>query len=73
MELVKVQCDRCKKTIQGFEGVNDQGAHWTAGFYRITHDGPWAKYAKLDETIVCDQCMAENEAYQADYGHKDHD
>jgi len=57
---VSVECSRCKRTIRGFEN-----ALGTAGFYRLA--GPWAKYGRNDETILCDSCMWNSEEYKMDY------
>ena len=61
MPKVTVVCDRCGRQIEGMEFEEA-----TAGFYRMTA-APWIKYARPEETNVCDGCMWADERYLADY------
>lgn len=63
MPNVTVICDRCRKTIQGFES-----SEATSGFYRSSHTGGvWDKYMTAEERVLCDSCMQHDPQYQADY------
>lgn len=58
---VKVNCCRCKKTVEGLE--TDGG---TAGFYKMV-GSIWTKYRRDDEIFVCDHCMLNDQKYLKDY------
>lgn len=55
------KCDRCKSTFVGEEccGV-------TCGFYYVD-SGPWVKFGKNNEKIVCDACIHSDPRYIAEY------
>ena len=60
---VTIICDRCHKTIEGWESPEA-----TSGFYRSSHTGGiWDKYMKPNESVLCDDCMQHDARYQADY------
>lgn len=63
---ITVTCDRCGKQVDGLhvEGVA------TAGYYMVGEGKAFAKYARPGESIVCDDCMHSDPAYQAEYGIK---
>lgn len=68
MDPVTVVCDRCGATVEGQES---EGA--TIGFYRVRQatgelSGPWAKYARKREHVICNSCMWSDEKYQKDTG-----
>ena len=63
MNNVTIICDRCKASVEGYEGPEATG-----GFYGVREPGPWAKYARPGETKVCDDCMWSDPGYIADYG-----
>lgn len=65
-------CDRCHKDI--VDGAEypplDGKLGFTAGFYRIAHDGEgWGKYTNPGERVICDACMWSDERYLKDYPH----
>jgi hypothetical protein len=63
MERVNVQCDRCKKMVDGIEDT-----YSTGGFYRITKGDYWEKFANDGEKVICNQCMFTDERYIQKYG-----
>jgi hypothetical protein len=58
-----ITCDRCGKEIDGF-----RGEYATAGFYDVTGQSWWSRYARPGERNVCDDCMWQDAGYRADYG-----
>lgn len=63
MNNVTIICDRCKQSVEGYEGQEATG-----GFYGMGGPGPWAKYARPGERRICDACMHADEGYIRDYG-----
>jgi len=61
--MSEIICDRCGNKIDGF-----RGEYATAGFYDVTGQSWWAKYARPGERNVCDDCMWQDAGYRADYG-----
>ena len=60
---VTVQCDRCKKQVNGIKTETATG-----GFYEVANPLGWGKYADPGEKIVCDNCMWNDPRYIAVYG-----
>lgn len=62
MPNVTIECDRCKRPIEGFESESA-----TSGFYRL--QGAWEAFAQHPaETVICDDCMQHDPRYQQVYG-----
>lgn len=62
MSAIRVICNRCHRPVDGMKipGVA------TGGFYE-TIGGPWAKYARPGENILCDECMWSDPDYQKEF------
>ena len=58
---VTVTCERCLKSINGFE--TEFG---TGGFYRVDKLA-WMKYQRNCEKIICDSCMHKDSNYRRDF------
>ena len=70
MKQVQIQCDRCKKTIDGIIGdVPSTGLpnRFTGGFYDVS-SGFWGQFARTDENNLCDDCMHSDPKYKEIYG-----
>lgn len=63
MNPQEIICDRCGAKIDGY-----RGEYATAGFYDVTGESWWSRYAKPGERNVCDACMLADENYCRDYG-----
>jgi hypothetical protein len=65
-EEIKTQvvCDRCRKTVEGMELIQEDTIAMTGGYYKR---GTWKKYMDEDESIVCDDCMHADSRYAKDY------
>lgn len=62
MSPVTAVCDRCHRTVEGFESPNA-----VIGFYRMADYGPWSRFARPGETLVCNDCMWADPGYSALY------
>ena len=60
---VRVQCNRCHDVI---DGIQDDDT--TGGFYIVALNSFWNKYARPNETVVCDPCMHADPDYVRDFG-----
>ena len=70
MKTVQIQCDRCKKIVDGIIGdVPLPGIpnKFIDGFYDVT-TGIWKKFARYGETNLCDECMHNDPSYKETYG-----
>lgn len=68
---VTITCDRCGNTVEGirdsfeFEG---RTIKTTSGFYDLSEDGGWVRFAQSGEKQICDECMFGDPEYQKIYG-----
>lgn len=62
---VVIHCDRCGKQV---DGLHDFSVGMTAGFYVVSPGSAWHRFARPNETYICDACMWSAPAYQAEYG-----
>lgn len=58
-----ITCDRCNKILEV-----SKTSYGTCGYYDLSANGPWVKYAKEYELKICDDCMQSNELFKEDYG-----
>lgn len=62
---VRMECDRCGKYLGR---LDYEGESYTAGYYIVYGESPWAKYAAEGERYLCDACMWADARYQRVYG-----
>jgi hypothetical protein len=67
MKELTIICDRCKKEVVGIIDEDVNGRRMTGGYYDVS-GGCWARYARCNETQICDQCMFSDHRYQEIYG-----
>ena len=64
MTKVIFPCDRCKRVIEGLHSPQS-----TAGFYVVSGESYWSRFAREGEHFVCDCCVQSMPEYQAIYGY----
>lgn len=58
-EIVKIVCDRCHNTVEGF-----RSSYGTGGFYEYP---AWKDYMNKDERVICDKCLWRDNRYKKAY------
>lgn len=66
---LEIVCSRCGNIVQGMKFIQDQEGELggTSGYYEVSPDKGWSKYARPDEKYLCDNCMFSDLEYQKDY------
>ena len=52
MERPVIRCDRCGEDVEAVRGPKG-----LEGFYDVSNDSRYHKYARQFEQVICNQCM----------------